>query len=122
MTLVSRPLHGIIDYTMGASLAALPFLLRTGPRARRLFLALAAGHVAYSLITDYEVGAVRKIPFRGHMALDGLWALGLIAAGALMKSEPRHVRATMAAVGASELGALALTDADASSQAEALAR
>jgi hypothetical protein len=33
---------------------------------------LGAGTILYSIFTDYELGAVRMIPFRGHLTIDVL--------------------------------------------------
>jgi hypothetical protein len=122
MKLISRPTHGVIDYVAAGSLLPLPFLLKSSPKARNVFLGLAAGHALYSMLTKYEVGLVKKIPFKGHMVLDGLFALGWIAAAAAMTNESKAVRGTMAAIAASEIAAMAMTDPEASSQKEALSK
>lgn len=119
MKAISRPTHGIIDYVVAGTLVGVPYLIKAGPKARNVFLALAAGHAAYSLFTRYEMGAVKKIPFKGHMALDGVFAAAWLAAGALLGNETPKVRATMAAVGLSEVAALALTAPEAETQQQA---
>ncbi len=77
-------LHGALDYLTGTSLVAasrLPAL--NGSFAGRALLAAGANHLAYSLVTDYELGALRKLPYKVHLAIDAAGALGLVAAGAL---------------------------------------
>ena len=106
---IGSRLHGVLDYLTGASLVAASFLppLR-GRFAGRALLAAGANHLAYSLVTDYELGAVRKLPYRVHLALDALGALGLAAAGAT-RSKPLD-RFVPLGVGAYELGAVLLSD------------
>lgn len=38
---------------------------------------IGAGGILYSLLTDYELGAVRKIPMSTHLWLDGIAGLFL---------------------------------------------
>jgi hypothetical protein len=121
MKAISRPAHGVIDYTVAATLVAMPLVMRTDKKTRTLFWGMAAGHALYSMFTRYEVGVVKAIPFRGHLLLDGVFAAGWLAAATLMRDESAQVRATMVAIGASESVAIALTDPDATTQAEALA-
>ena len=109
---VSTRTHGALDYVTGTALLVAPELLRlmgvrSSARAPRLAGAAATGS---SLMTDYELGAVRVLPMRAHLALDA-------AAGALLAASPwlfryaRHGKrywVPHALVGSSEL-LLALT-------------
>lgn len=80
---------------------------------------MAAGHAAYSLLTRYETGVIKRIPFRTHMVLDAVFAGAWVAAGVLMKSEPAEIRKTMAAIGVGEAVAMALTAPNSKTQKEA---
>ena len=61
MLRVPTRVHGMLDYAIGALLIALPFLggFGQGPQTW-VPVALGAGVIAYSLLTDYELGAVRR--------------------------------------------------------------
>ena len=78
--------HGILDYLWSVLLAAAPWLLnypqgaRGGPETW-VPAAFAAGAVVYSLLTDYELGAVRFLPMRVHLLLD-------VMGGALLAVSP----------------------------------
>lgn len=79
--MIDPALHGALDYQTGALFQAMPKLLGLqGEQAGTIFHAFGAAHAGYSLFTDYELGVVKAIPFRVHMALDGLWTVGLAAA------------------------------------------
>ncbi len=102
-------LHGALDYLTGASLVAasrVPTL--AGSFAGRALLAAGANHLAYSLVTDYELGVVRKLPYKAHLAVDAVGALGLVVAGATRKDP--YDRYIPIGVGLYELGAVAMSD------------
>lgn len=66
--------HGIIDYIVGALLIVAPWLFlfaRGGPETW-VPVILGAGIIVYSLLTDYEDGAVGLIPMPVHLVLDGI--------------------------------------------------
>lgn len=110
---IDSKLHGVLDYTTGATLAALPSVLGLGgTRAGRVLRGAGVATTAYSLFTRYELGAVRKLPYRGHLALDTIAALGLAAAPWVLRTRDEGVRHWLphVAVGAFELGAVALSD------------
>ncbi len=106
---IGSRLHGILDYGVGASLIAASRLppLR-GRFAGRALLAAGANHLLYSATTDYEVGVLRKLPYRGHLALDVAAAVGLLAAG-LLQSDTLD-RAAPIGVALQELTVVALSD------------
>lgn len=106
---IGSRLHGVLDYVTGTSLVAASQLppLR-GRFAARALLAAGANHLAYSLLTDYELAPVRKVPYRAHLALDALGAGGLIAAGATRRESLD--RLVPIGVGAYELGAVVMSD------------
>ena len=73
MRLATRT-HGILDYALGALLIAAPWVLGFGTGGPETWVptALGAGIIAYSLLTDYELGVVRKIQMPWHLMLDAL--------------------------------------------------
>lgn len=83
---LSPRLHGVVDYLAAASLLTLPFILGLGetqPLARWLAVGTGAAVVVVSLLTDYRYGAVRVLPFRGHLAIDAAAATVFALAPAL---------------------------------------
>jgi NAD(P)-dependent dehydrogenase (short-subunit alcohol dehydrogenase family) len=106
---IGSRLHGAVDYVTGASLVGTALVPGLRNRfAGRVLAAAGATHLAYSAFTDYELGAVRKLPYRAHLALDALAAAGLIGAGA---SRGNVIdRLAPVGVGAFELAAVAMSD------------
>jgi hypothetical protein len=115
--------HGILDYSAGLLLMALPNLggfTEVGGPAAVVPRALGVAVILYSMLTSYDLAALRVLPLRAHLALDaiaslllacspfvfGFWRLGprfwiphvaaaiVIAGAAVMtESDGRRVRA-----------------------------
>jgi hypothetical protein len=71
----------MLDYLMAALLIASPWLLgfANHPAARWVPVAMGAGVLLYSLFTDYELGAVRKLQMPAHLLLDAVGGILLAA-------------------------------------------
>src|SRR5918993_2760717 len=105
--------HGVVDYVVGATLAILPRALGWSGAPARLLEGAGVGAIAYSLLTNYELGVVRVLPMKAHLALDALSGGMLIGAAAMLDDEDDDVRATLAGIGLFEIAA-ALTSQTAS--------
>ena len=83
MRFIPMRIHGILDYSVGLLLAAAPWLFgfAQGGAETWLPVVLGIGAIAYSLFTDYEFGAIRKISMPTHLMLDGI-------SGALLAVSP----------------------------------
>jgi len=111
---VDSTLHGVVDYTTGATL--LTVFPRAagiaGTRSARQVRSAAAFHAGYSTITDYPLGVVRLLPFQAHLALDALGALALAATPFVTGQYKQGPKAWVphVAVCLFELSSLAMTD------------
>lgn len=103
--------HGYLDYLTAGALLVLPKALGLSPKVTALMQGAALGTVAYSLATRYELGLVKALPMKTHLALDALSGAGFIAAGALL-DEPESTRGLLGAIGAFELGAALTTQTE----------
>src|SRR5437870_2536930 len=56
---ISPKMHGALDYTTSAAVAAAPRLMRMPKKAELLFDSLAAGYTGLSAITDYPLSVKR---------------------------------------------------------------
>lgn len=83
MKFVSTKAHGILDYLMGVVLIAAPWIFNFAEGGAETWVPviLGAGTILYSLITDYEYSAAKKIPMRTHIWID-------ILAGAFLAASP----------------------------------
>ena len=83
MRFVPTRVHGMADYLLGALLIVAPWLFRFADGGAETWVpvVLGAGVVLYSLLTDYELGLVRRIPMPTHLWLD-------LAGGAVLAASP----------------------------------
>lgn len=115
---IDSTLHGFTDYTVGALLGSGLFArlanLEDTPAARQIRIAGAA-HAGYSTLTNYDLGVVKVLPYKAHLALDLVGALALGATpfvtGQWRKTRRRRSQwKPHVALAAFELASLALTD------------
>ena len=113
MRFISTRTHGILDFIvpMGLLLAPKLFGFEDNEKASRIPRMMAVSHVAYSLFTDYERGLVRKLPMKGHLALDAGSAVFLAASPWLLGFSGR-VTTPHVAAGLMELGIAASTETE----------
>jgi hypothetical protein len=73
-------IHGVLDYVLAALLIASPWLLGFAAGGPETWVPVGAGVVllTYTLVTDHERGAVRRLPVPHHLLLDAL--LGVLLA------------------------------------------
>ena len=109
---ISRKQHAFVDFASAAVELALPRVLDAGPAARRLLTFSGTNAALLGLLTRHELGLIKLVPMRAHLALDGVFAAGFLAAPWFLDDEDAEVRAAIVALGV--LGGLAalLTDPD----------
>ena len=110
MRFISTKTHGVLDYLTAGTLLALPRALGWSPSVTKLLTGAAAGTIAYSRLTRYELGVVRVLPMTGHLTLDALSGALICAAPALLRDEDAAVSAALVGIGAFELGAALATE------------
>lgn len=88
MRFIPTRIHGYLDYLLGALLIVAPWLLyftggETGEwapgGATWVPTILGAVVLTYSMLTDYELGAVKSIPMPVHLGLDAAGGILLAA-------------------------------------------
>jgi hypothetical protein len=88
---ISTRMHGIIDYTWAAAASSLAGRIGDATSTARLLRGAANAATASALVTDYECGAVRLLPMKGHLALDVVLCGALVASPLFLpSSERRH--------------------------------
>lgn len=71
---MSTRTHGMLDYTMGIIFIIAPWLFQfdNDGTATWIFIILGVAVIAYSLLTNYELGAIHMISMPTHLWLDGI--------------------------------------------------
>jgi hypothetical protein len=108
--------HGVVDYVVGAALTVLPRALGWSGAPARLLEGAGVGAIAYSMMTNYELGVVRALPMKAHLALDALSGGMLIGAAAMLSDEDDDVRAILAGIGLFEIAAALTTQTTSSTE------
>lgn len=103
--LLSTRTHGFLDYLTAGTLMALPRAMGWSDRVTNLMTGAAVGTVGYSLLTRYEMGLVKVLPMKAHLALDAASGMALCSAPLFLSDEDDEVKATLLALGLFELAA-----------------
>lgn len=79
--MIDTKTHGYLDYIMGLILIILPFIFALPEGAATTIpILLGIGTIAYSLLTNYELGAKKILSMKTHLTIDLIAGLLLIAA------------------------------------------
>jgi hypothetical protein len=109
--LIGVRLHGWLDDLVVLVYLAGALLLGLHGPARVIAVGGAAAHFLLTRLTDYPQGMIRLIPFRAHAFIElGEGVAVLVATFAAAWAQPLPVRAFLAGMGASQLGAFAFSD------------
>ena len=83
MRFIPTKFHAPLDYIVGAALIAAPWIFQFSDvqAATVVSIVLGIGLIAYSLITDYELGVWKVAPMAVHNLID-------VIAGALLAASP----------------------------------
>jgi hypothetical protein len=81
MKIISTKTHGVLDYLVGIILIASPWLLNFADGGAKMWIPiiLGAGALAYSLMTNYELGVIKTLSMKTHLTLDLLSGIFLAA-------------------------------------------
>jgi len=110
--IIPRPLHAVLDYLWSMALFSAPELVgfADDDAARTVCKARAGGTTAMSLLTRYELGLIKVIPFNVHLLLDLLGGLmGLAAPWLFGYAKNEKARNTALTFSLLELSVVALT-------------
>lgn len=110
MRFISTKAHGILDYLMCAVLIASPWIFgfAAGGYETWIPVIVGASGILYSLFTDYEYSASRKIPMITHLWIDG-FAGGFLAASPWIFGFADYVYLPHLILGLAEIGAALCT-------------
>ena len=109
---INSKAHGVLDYSVGALVAASPWLLGYGKKdtaARWVPVALGMTSVLYSLFTRYELGVKPALSMKNHLRLDTGAAVATAGAPWLF-GFAKKTFVPLLVFGLMELAVVALTD------------
>ena len=111
MKIIPRKTHGVLDYIVGAALIAAPWIFGFADDTAATYVPVAVGGGAllYSLLTRYELGMIKMIPFETHLILDVMSGI-LLAASPWLFGFSDRVYLPHLIVGLFEIGAGLMTE------------
>ena len=110
MRRISTKIHGMLDYGSVALLLALPRLLNWDDRTTTLLTIVGISALLYSLLTRYELGSLRVLPVKVHLALDFMSGLLLAAAPFLIVPDAgNNEKIGLMLLGVFEIGSALIT-------------
>lgn len=119
MRFIPTRIHGMLDYLMGALLIAAPWIFdfNQGGAETWVPVILGAGVIMYSLFTDYELGAVRKLSMGTHLMMDLVGGI-ILAASPWLFGFSDFVYLPHLILGIAEIGAALLTEREPATHAD----
>ncbi|MEM7709988.1 MAG: hypothetical protein AAF264_04415 [Pseudomonadota bacterium] len=80
MRFISKTMHAYIDYPVALGLLLAPMLLGLAPLAANISVATGLAALLLTALTDHKTGLLRVLPYRLHLALDGLVGAAFVVA------------------------------------------
>lgn len=113
MNIISTRAHGVLDYIVGVALILAPriFGFADGGAAQRVPEILGIATIVYSLLTRYELGLIKVLPFRAHLTIDLVSGI-FLALSPWLLGFADQVLAPHLIVGLLEIGAVLMTRKD----------
>ena len=112
MKVFSTKFHGLLDYATVIHLPVLFRALDASEETRRVADGGALAALAYSLLTNYERGALKVLPMPVHLALDALFGAALCATALRQTEDKTAVRGALAGLGLFSLFASVATETE----------
>ncbi|MEJ7626875.1 MAG: hypothetical protein WKF35_08430 [Ferruginibacter sp.] len=78
MKILSSKAHGVLDYLFAAFLLLSPTLFGMEGNLSTITYVLGAAHLLITVMTDFELGLIKLIPFRIHGLIEIFVAVALI--------------------------------------------
>lgn len=77
MKIISSKMNGVLDYATSAFLLLSPTLFKMEGNLCTIAYVLGVVHLCLTVLTDFEVGIIKVIPFRIHGLIEVAVSLGL---------------------------------------------
>src|SRR3954469_1974115 len=110
MEKIPSEVHGIVDYLGIGMLLALPRRLRWPRNISNIMTGVALGTAVAGMLTRYELGVFKVIPFKAHLAMDAAKGAAFLAAPLLLDEDDPNVTTALFGLGVFELAMVGLTN------------
>ncbi|NDK55296.1 SPW repeat protein [Pontibacter fetidus] len=91
MRFIPTRFHGILDYIVGIFMIIAPWVLDFSDNDAATWTMVIAGALVLlqTIMTDFEVGLIRRIPMRRHLTMDFILGLALAVSPWLLNFDER---------------------------------
>ena len=113
---INTKAHGVLDYSAVVVVFVLPHLLHWGAGLTQFMTWMAAGALLYTLLTRFELGAIKVLPVPAHLVLDFLVGAAFLVTAFTLHGEPSSARIALIVLGLLEIGAALMTQTTPSAQ------
>jgi hypothetical protein len=107
---ISTATHGVLDFLTAGTFMYLPSILGFSKPLTRAMRVLGVTKMTYALLTRHELGIVKAIPMKAHLALDCVGGATLCALPFVLGEDDETAVATCVALGAFDIIAAPLTE------------
>lgn len=80
MRFITKTMHAYIDYPVAIGLMSFPFLLGLSELATALSVVTGLAALMLTALTDHQTGLAKILPYKVHLAVDGLVGVAFVAA------------------------------------------
>jgi len=109
MQVISTRTHGILDYLTAGAALLVPRLLGCNRKFTDAMTMLAVGKLGYSMMTRHELGLIKLIPMKAHLAMDTLGGAAMAALPFLTDEDDPTATAFAVGMGIFDIAAAPLT-------------
>lgn len=91
MRFIPTRFHGILDYIVGVFMITAPWVLDFSDNDAATWTIVIAGVLVLlqTIMTDFEVGLIRRIPMKSHLTMDFILGLALAVSPWLLNFDER---------------------------------
>lgn len=91
MRFIPTRFHGILDYIVGIFMITAPWVLDFSDNDAATWTIVIAGVLVLlqTIMTDFEVGLIRRIPMKSHLTMDFILGLALAVSPWLLNFDER---------------------------------
>jgi cytochrome P450 len=108
---ISTRTHAILDLATAGFALAFPRLLGASDRFTNIMTTVAVGKITYGLLTRHELGAIKLLPMKTHLALDAAGGAAVCALPFVLDEEENPaITACAVGLGLLDIVAAPLTD------------
>ena len=100
---ISTGAHGLIDYIAAGTLVTLPGVLGLSPKLTRALQMIGLKKLIYTMLTQHEMGIIKLIPMKTHLAIDAASGATLCALPFLLDEKDDAAMALCIGMGLNEL-------------------